>query len=73
MEITTKFSLQICSLGKHDTSNSNTHFQDIEKLFTEEAFRDILIGPDGKPKPILWLRADGASDENPKNEKVSTH
>ena len=57
-------------IGKHDTSSSSTHFLDLDNLYSEPAFREVLLTGEGTAKPVLWLRADGASDENPKNEKV---
>lgn len=58
-------------VGKHDSSSSASHWIDYQRLYDIPEFKTLLYRDDGSTKPILWLRPDGATDVNPKNENVN--
>lgn len=59
--------------GKHSGSSASTHAKDCETLITLEDFKPIMIGPDGKVKPVLMISVDGGPDENPRYKNVIRH
>lgn len=56
--------------AKHSSSNATSHADDLNKLFSCDAFEKFVKDSQGIVKPIVIISCDGGPDENPRYPKV---
>lgn len=56
--------------AKHSSSTATSHADDLNKLFSCDAFEKFVKDSQGIVKPIIIISCDGGPDENPRYPKV---
>ncbi|CAF1180029.1 unnamed protein product [Didymodactylos carnosus] len=56
--------------AKHDSSTSQNHALDFERLISLSEFQRVCLNGNGQVKPVVIISVDGGPDENPRFPKT---